>query len=302
MRSQRVWHDLVTKQQQQLTFCKMKWKRPCFPGTQNESRSVSCSVMSDYLQPHGPEPSRLLSMGFSRQESWSGLPFPSPGDLPNPGIEPGFPQLQADPLPSKTPKTQNNLSISVLNYCGVGFPGGTSGKEPACQYRRPKRYRFDPWVGKNPWRKAWQLTPVFLPGESRGQRRPTLGLQSVWLQRVRHNWSTLHVHAYTVTQWITVREREDSGDIYAWSQCIWAPYTLCLTPVNAKWEIHALNGCLLSVSYTPDSGPVSGGDSSHKTQSLCSGRERECWRHTEAQEQLRAGPSIGPVGSWCAKA
>ena len=36
------------------------------------------------------------SMGFSRQEYWSGLPFPSPGDLPNPGIEPGSPALQAD--------------------------------------------------------------------------------------------------------------------------------------------------------------------------------------------------------------
>ena len=42
-----------------------------------------------------------LSMGFSRQEYWSGLPFPSPGDLPNPGIEPGSPALQADALPSK---------------------------------------------------------------------------------------------------------------------------------------------------------------------------------------------------------
>ena len=39
-----------------------------------------------------------LSVGFSRQEYWSGLPFPSPGDLPNPGIEPGPPALQADPL------------------------------------------------------------------------------------------------------------------------------------------------------------------------------------------------------------
>ena len=41
-----------------------------------------------------------LSMGFSRQEYWSGLPFPSPGDLPDPGIELGSPALQADTLPS----------------------------------------------------------------------------------------------------------------------------------------------------------------------------------------------------------
>ena len=42
-------------------------------------------------------------MGFSRQEYWSGLPFPSPGDLPNPGIKPGSPALQADALPSEPP-------------------------------------------------------------------------------------------------------------------------------------------------------------------------------------------------------
>ena len=41
-----------------------------------------------------------LPMGFSRQEYWSGLPFPSPGDLPDPGIEPRYP-LQADPLPTE---------------------------------------------------------------------------------------------------------------------------------------------------------------------------------------------------------
>ena len=44
-----------------------------------------------------------LSMGFSRQEYWSGLPFLSPGDLPDPGIEPGFPALQANSLPSEPP-------------------------------------------------------------------------------------------------------------------------------------------------------------------------------------------------------
>ena len=44
-----------------------------------------------------------LSMGYSRQEYWSGLPFPSPGDLPDPGIEPRSPALQADALPSEPP-------------------------------------------------------------------------------------------------------------------------------------------------------------------------------------------------------
>ena len=50
-----------------------------------------------------------LSVGFSRQECWSGLPFPSPGDLPDPGIEPGSPALQADALPSEPPMGVANL-------------------------------------------------------------------------------------------------------------------------------------------------------------------------------------------------
>ena len=45
-----------------------------------------------------------------------------------------------------------------------------SGKETACQCSRCKGSRFDPWVGKIPWWRAWQPTPVFLPGEAHGQR------------------------------------------------------------------------------------------------------------------------------------
>ena len=53
------------------------------------------------------------SMEFSRQEHWSGLPFPSPGDLPDPGIEPGSPELQADALPSESP---GKWKVSDLNH------------------------------------------------------------------------------------------------------------------------------------------------------------------------------------------
>ena len=51
-----------------------------------------------------------------------------------------------------------------------GFPGGTSGKEPACQCRRHKRCGFDSQVRKIPWRRAWQPIPVFLLGKFYGQR------------------------------------------------------------------------------------------------------------------------------------
>ena len=58
--------------------------------------------MSDSLRPHGLVAYQAPpSMGFSRQEYWSGLPFASPGDLPNPGIEPKSPPFQADALTSE---------------------------------------------------------------------------------------------------------------------------------------------------------------------------------------------------------
>ena len=55
---------------------------------------------------HAPPP-----MGFSKQEYWSGLPFPSPEDLPNPGIEPGSPAFQADALPSEPRWRKANLRV-----------------------------------------------------------------------------------------------------------------------------------------------------------------------------------------------
>ena len=57
----------------------------------------------------------------------------------------------------------------------MGFPCGASGKEPTCQCRRHKRLELDPWVRKIPWRRACQPTPVFLPGESHGQKKSLVG-------------------------------------------------------------------------------------------------------------------------------
>ena len=67
-----------------------------------QSRPTICNPM-DCSQQAPP------SMEFSRQEYWSGLPFPSPGDLRNPGIEPRSPALQADTLPSEPPGKPKNL-------------------------------------------------------------------------------------------------------------------------------------------------------------------------------------------------
>ena len=64
---------------------------------------LSRSVMSDSATPQTVALQAPLSMGFSRQDDWSGLPCLPPGDLPNPGIEPRSPALQADSLPSEPP-------------------------------------------------------------------------------------------------------------------------------------------------------------------------------------------------------
>ena len=73
---------------------------------------LSCLVVSDSLRPHGLVAHQApLSMGFSRKEHWSGLPFPSPGDLPNPGIESRSPALQADCSPAEPPGKPKDLGI-----------------------------------------------------------------------------------------------------------------------------------------------------------------------------------------------
>ena len=62
-------------------------------------------------------------MGFSRQEYWSGLPFPSPGDLPDPGIEPRSPALEADTLTSEPPG-KSSLGRGVIKWVGAREASG----------------------------------------------------------------------------------------------------------------------------------------------------------------------------------
>ena len=60
-------------------------------------------------------------MEFSRQEYWSGLPCPPPGDLPNPGIEPRSPELQADSLPPEPPGKPKNTGVGSLSLLQGNF-------------------------------------------------------------------------------------------------------------------------------------------------------------------------------------
>ena len=128
-------------------------------------------------------------MKFSRPDSWSGWPFPSPGDLPNPGIKPRSPALQADSLPEESPGKPKNTGVGSLSLLQqifptqesnwglllcrspyvTGFPSGSAVKNlPAVQ--EPQETWVQSLRREDPLEEKWQPTPVFLPGESHGQR------------------------------------------------------------------------------------------------------------------------------------
>ena len=86
----------------------------------SSSVQFSCSILSDSSWPHGLYPARLLyPWGFSRQEYWSGLPCPPPRDLPNPGVEPRSPALQADSLLSELPVCRRKKKVIGSSNTGA---------------------------------------------------------------------------------------------------------------------------------------------------------------------------------------
>ena len=85
----------------------------------------------------------LLSMGFPRQEEWSRLPFPTLGDIPDPGME--------------------TASLVSSTLAGGFFTSSVTG-------RKCKGCVFHPWVRKIPWSRKWQHTSVLFPGKFHGQK------------------------------------------------------------------------------------------------------------------------------------
>ena len=162
---------------------------------------LSRSVVSNSLQPHGLQPASLLCpWGFSGQEYWSGLPCPPSGDLPNPGIEPRSPALQADSLPTESPGDP-----LLLDYLGLPFrnplpshswlPSNWDINAASLVAQRLKclppmwETRVRSLGQEDPLEKemvthssilAWRIPWTEKPGR----------LQSTGLQRVRHNWAT----------------------------------------------------------------------------------------------------------------
>ena len=121
----------------------------------------------------------------------------------------------------------------------LGFPGGT--KNHPCQCRRRKRYGFDLWVGKISWRRTWQLTPVFLPGE--------FHRQGTWQATVRIllsnlAWAASHFLNYMAhsdsllradhDEWLRFTARETEQKISR-SRCLPSPTTSPLSLLLVKW-------------------------------------------------------------------
>ena len=84
---------------------------PSEPPGKVKVKSLSCVRL--FVTPWTVAQQAPPSMGFSREEYWSGLPFPSPGDLPDPGIEPRYPALQADALTSEPPGKPQTTIINT---------------------------------------------------------------------------------------------------------------------------------------------------------------------------------------------
>ena len=123
-------------------------------------KSLSCVRLS--ATPWTIAHQASLSMGFSRQEYWSGLPFPSPGDLPNPGAKPESPALQADALLSETP----------------GKPLKWEGPSFLCTAVRDARYLSVPTLG------------VVLCWD---QGKPFSVCKSWWYVQLPHSWCGVHL-------------------------------------------------------------------------------------------------------------
>ena len=100
--------------------------------------AVLCLVTSNSLWPHGLQPARFLCpWGFSRQEFWSGLPCPPPGDLPNPRIKPRPPALQADSLLTEPPGKPKNTGVSILSLAHYLHRANRNRKGDAYTWGKP---------------------------------------------------------------------------------------------------------------------------------------------------------------------
>ena len=112
----------------------------------------------------------------------------------------------SDTISANLHNTATTVPILSIRKQIQGLPRWCSGEESACQCRRWKRRGFDPWVGKIPWKRKWQPTPVFLPGESHALRS-----LADYSHRVVKSWTW-------VSNWVHTHKQRFKGHI----NCPWS--------------------------------------------------------------------------------
>ena len=117
------------------------------------------------------------------------------------------------------------LCVYVICTCRVGLAQWLRRKELNLHCRR---WGIDSWVGEDPWRRAWQSTPIFLPGESPWTEEPG-GLQSMGLQRVGHDRSdSAHTHTRRVACVFMVYMCVCRYVLYVWAVCVYTGRLCCI--------------------------------------------------------------------------
>ena len=117
--------------------------------------------------------------------------------------------------------------------CNWGSPGGASGKESTYQCRRHRRCRFNPWVRKIPWSRAWQPTLVFLPGKFHGQR--SLAGYSPWGPK------ELDMTEWLSTQYVTSDSNSGlgAGSSKSCKECLlWNGAIMMFTFMHVCYTLH----------------------------------------------------------------
>ena len=137
-----------------------RWLLP--PWGRLRPRTKFCAIQL-FARPSGIQPCPLLCPSRSQPK-----PHPFPMSSPSQGLPLSAPALLHHPTPLPQASSRDQIFPLVCQPI-KGFTGGSSSKEPTCQCRRCWRQGFSPCVRKISWRRPWQPTPVFLPGESHGQ-------------------------------------------------------------------------------------------------------------------------------------
>ena len=148
------------------------------------------------------------------------------------------------------------VAICLL-LLGWGLPRWHSGKEPTCQCRRHQRRGFDPRVGKLPWRRKWQSTPVFLPGKSHGQRSlvgyssRVAELSTHWgwglSYRLSDSFAQIYCHfCWLWTKWgsetFSRKKMFPQSFTAYWFHCHPSTLPACLElPGPASWSLRGMN-------------------------------------------------------------